>query len=300
MSTNQQQTLLVTGASGHLGRRVIELLLEAGAGPVIATTRSPEKLADLAAQGVEVRKADFDDPASLSAAFAGAERLLLISTDALDGTDRRIKQHRNAIAAAEQAGVKHVLYTSFTRTEPGNPAAVATDHYATEQALAASSLDWTLLRNNVYTDMFLFSLPRAVASGQLVAAVGDGGAGYVTREDCARAAAAALAASTTGRTTLDITGPSVVTYAELAEILSSLSGRQVSYVPVTLDAMVAGMTAGGMPEPVARMYASFDSAIAQGFLAVTSSAVADLTGRAPQSVADFLAAHRDALLAQPA
>src|SRR4029079_1752737 len=136
MTANNHQTLLVTGAAGHLGRRVIELLLEANAGHVIAPTRSPDKIADLAARGVEVRQADFDDPSLLAAAFAGADRLLLISTDALDGTDRRQVQHRNAIAAAEQARVKHVVYTSLTRPEPGSPIAIAPDHYATEQALA--------------------------------------------------------------------------------------------------------------------------------------------------------------------
>jgi NAD(P)H dehydrogenase (quinone) len=297
MTATHQQSLLVTGASGQLGRRVIELLLDANAGHIIATTRSPDKLADLTARGVDVRQADFDDPGSLIAAFAGADRLLLISTDVLDGTDRRQAQHRNAIAAAEQAGVKHVLYTSFVRTEPGNPAAVAPDHYATEQALAASSLGWTVLRNNVYTDMFLMGLPRAVASGQLIAATGTGGAGYVTREDCARAAAAALAARSAGRTTLDITGPAVVTYAELAEILSAIAERPITYVPIEPEAMVAGMVSAGLPEPVARMLVSFDSAVAQGALAVASSAVADLTGSPPQSVADFLRAHRDVLLA---
>jgi NAD(P)H dehydrogenase (quinone) len=300
MTATHQQTVLVTGASGHLGRRVIELLLDSNAGHVIATTRTPDKLADLAARGVEVRPADFDNPASLAAAFAGADRLLLISTDTIDGADRRIVQHRNAIKAAEQAGVKHVLYTSFTRTEPGNPAAVAPDHYATEQTLAASSLDWTVLRNNVYTDMFLMSLPRAVATGQLVAATGSGGAGYVTREDCARAAAAALAAPTSGRATLDITGPAVVTYAELAQILSTITERPVTYVPVEPDAIVAGMVGAGLPESVARLLVSFDNAVAQDTLAVASSAVADLTGQAPQSVADFLAAHREVLLAPPA
>jgi NAD(P)H dehydrogenase (quinone) len=296
MTTTNQRALLVTGASGHLGRRVIELLLEANAGHIIATTRSPDKLADLAARGVEVRAADFDDPRSLAAAFAGADRLLLISTDVLDGTDRRIVQHHNAVAAAEQAGVKHVIYTSLTRPEPGNASAVAPGHYATEQALAESSLDWTMLRNNVYTDMFLQSLPRAVATGQLVTAAGSGGAGYVTREDCARAAAAVLAADISGRTTLDITGPAVVTHAELARILSAIAERPVTYVPVAPEVIVAGMTAAGLPEFVARLLVSFDIAIAQGTLAVASGAVADLTGRAPQSVGDFLAAHREALL----
>jgi NAD(P)H dehydrogenase (quinone) len=297
MSTANPQALLVTGASGHLGRRVIELLLESGPGRIIATTRSPDKLADLAARGVEVRAADFDDPSSLAGAFAGADRLLLISTDALDGTDRRIVQHSNAVAAAERAGVKHVVYTSLTRPEPGSPIAIAPDHYATEQALAASSLDWTVLRNNVYTDMFLQSLPRAVATGQLVAAAGNGGAGYVTREDCARAAAAALAAHSSGRTTLDITGPEVVTHAELAQTLSAIVERPVKYIPLEPEVMVGGMVAAGLPEVVARLLVTFDIGVARGTLAVASSAVADLTGKAPQSVAAFLAANREALLA---
>lgn len=222
---------------------------------------------------------------------------MLISTDTFDGTDRRQVQHRNAVMAATQAQVQHVVYTSLPRPEPGSPAAVAPDHYATEQALAASSLDWTVLRNNLYTDLFLQSLPHAVETGQLVAAAGNGGAGFVTREDCARAAAAALAAHTSGRTTLDITGPAIVTYADLAGILSTITGREVTYVPVEADAMVAGMVAAGLPEPVARLLVTFDLAIAQGWLAVASSAVADLTGQAPQSVADFLELHREALLA---
>ncbi len=294
------QTLLVTGASGHLGRRVVELLLEVKAGHIIATTRSPKKLADLAEQGVEVRQADFDQPETLAAAFAGADRLLLISTDAVDGTDRRIKQHRNAVNAAEQAGVKHMIYTSLTRPEPGTPILLAPDHHATEQALAASSLDWTVLRNNVYTDLFLMSLPQAVAAGQLAAAAGDGGVGYVTREDCARAAAAALKATTSGRTTLDITGPEVVTYAELAQIASDITGRPVSYINVPPEEMVKGMVGAGFPQGVAELLVSFQTATAQGYLALATDTVAELTGSAPQSVRNFLAAYKEALLPPPA
>jgi NAD(P)H dehydrogenase (quinone) len=296
MTENHRRTLLVTGASGHLGQRVIELLLEADAGRVIAASRTPEKLVDWAARDIEVRKADFDDPTTLVAAFEGVDRLLLISTDVIDGTDRRQVQHRNAVKAAEQAGVKHVIYTSLTNPEPGSPIAIAPDHYATEQALAASALDWTVLRNNVYTDYQLAGLARAVANGQLVSAAGDGGVGYVTREDCARAAAAALGAPNSGRTVLDITGPALVTQADLAQIVSTITDRPVTYVPVTSDVMVAGMVAAGLPQPVAEVYVSFDIGIAQGTLAVVSSAVADLTGTPPQSVHDYLVAHRDALL----
>jgi NAD(P)H dehydrogenase (quinone) len=275
---------------------VIELLLEAGHGPAIAATRTPDKLADLAERGVEVRLADFDKPGTLGDAFAGAGRLLLISTDTVDGTDRRRVQHRNAIDAAVRAGVSHLVYTSMIRPEPGSPIALAPDHYETEQALLATPLGWTVLRNNVYTDMFLQTLPRAVASGRLVAAAGDGGAAYVTREDCARAAAAALAQDTADRRTLDITGPEVVTHADLARILTELAGRPVAYLSVGTEAMIAGMVQAGLPEPVARSYVTFDVAIARGALAVVSTACSDLTGRPQQSVRDYLSEHRAALM----
>ena len=294
--TSTSSTLLVTGASGHLGRRVIELLLDAQTGPLIATTRTPEKLADLAARGVEVRFADFDQPDSLPAAFSGADRLLLISTDAVMVPGLRLAQHRAAVDAAVQAGVKHVLYTSLTRPEPGTPITLAPDHHGTEQALANSPLDWTILRNNVYTDGFLMSLPQAIGMGKLVAAAGTGGAGYVTREDCARAAAAALASNTSGRNILDVTGSDVVTHAELATIASELSGKPIEYIPVPASEMKNILGSTGMPQPVVELLVSFDTAIEQDVLSLSTHVVADLTGQPPQSVREFLFAHRDALL----
>ena len=297
MTQSSTQTLLVTGGSGQLGRRVIELLLEANAGHVVTTTRTPEKLADLAARGVEVRQGDFNQPDSLVTAFAGVDRLLLISTDVLDESGTRLAQHRNAVAAAVQAGVKHVVYTSLVNPEPGSPITFAGDHYGTEQALANSPLDWTILRNNVYTDMLLMSLPQAIASGQLVAAAGEGGVGYVTREDCARVAAVALAAATPGRVTLDVTGPEVVTHTDLARMASEISGRPVNYVSVSTEDMVAGMMQAGLPPFLAEAMVSFHTAAAQGDHGFTTSVVADLTGKAPQSVRDFLLAHREALVA---
>ena len=284
-------TLIVTGAGGHLGRRVVELLLEKpGGARLIATTRSPEKLADLAARGVEIRAADFDRPETLADAFAGGDRLLLISTDVVGQGDRRLNQHRNAVAAAQSAGVKHVVYTSLVRPEPGTPITLAPDHHGTEQALAASTLDWTVLRNNVYAESLLGSLPRSIATGQLMAAAADGRAAYVTREDCARVAAAALAASTTGRSTIDVTGPAAISQAEIAAIASELSGKPVTYIPVPADGLAAGLAQAGLPGFVVDLIVSFDVAIAQGYLEGVSTAVSDLTGTPPQSLRDFLAA----------
>ena len=291
-----EQTLLVTGGAGHLGRRVLELLLAANAGKLVTTTRSPEKLSDLAARGVEVRKADFDDPTTLAAAFAGVDRLLLISTDALAYPGQRIAQHKAAIDAAVAAGVKHLLYTSFVRTEPGNPAIVAADHYATEQALAASPLDWTILRNNLYSEVLLMSLPQVVAMGQLISAGNGGKPAYVTREDCARAAAAALAAQTTGRSTLNITGPEALSDAEIAQLASEVSGRPVQFVSVSVADKRNGLIGAGLPPMVADIMLSFEAATAQGFVGDVSTAVADLTGIAPQGVREFLTANRAALV----
>lgn len=288
------QTYLVTGGSGHLGRRVLELLLDAKVGNLVTTTRTPEKLADLAARGVEVRQADFGNPTTLATAFAGVDRLLLISSDVIG--EQRQAQHQAAIAAAAEAGVKHVLYTSLPRPEPGNPAAVAPDHYATEQALAATALDWTILRNNLYMDLLLGSLPAMLGRGQWFSAGNGKKTAYVTREDCARAAAAALTATTTGRQILTLTGPQALSDAEIAQIASEVTGKPLQVILVSAEEKRNALIGAGLPPFVADLLVSFETATAQGFLGDVSSAVADLTGSAPQGVRDFLTAHKAALV----
>lgn len=288
-------SVLVTGASGTLGRHVVERLLQLGASSIIATTRNPSGLADLAARGVDVRRADFDDPSSLTGAFAGAQRALLISTDVLDGTDRRIRQHTAAVEAAAGAGVQHLLYTSFVNPHAANPVVVAADHRATEEAIASSGLRWTSLRSSIYSEVTLMSLPAAVASGTLYAAAGDGAVSFVTRADCGDAAAAALLAPDLVEGPIDITGPDAVTRYDLAAIASEVSGRPVTYVPIDEDAAVAGMVGAGMPEAVARAMVTFDIGAAAGELDVVSTAVRDLTGHEPTSVEAFLLAHKDEL-----
>lgn len=296
MTENRRPTLLVTGASGHLGRRVLELLLEADAGTIIAATRTPEKLADFSQRGVIVRRADFDDPASLAEAFVGVDRLLLISTDALDGVGRRLNQHHAAVKAAEEAGVSHVVYTGIVNPVPESPVFVTPDHAGTEQALADSKLGWTVLRENIYADILPYALSQAVKMGKLFSAAGDGKAAYITREDCARAAASALASTFTGRRAVDITGPDALSQADLASIVSEITGQQVTYVPLTLEVLTDNMVAAGMPRPLAEAYATFDAGIAQGYFGAVSNGVEELTGRKPIAVADFLAAQRDILL----
>ncbi len=299
MNNDGENKILVTGASGQLGRRVVELLVESGASNVVATTRHPERLRDLGDRGVELRKADFDQgPAQLAAAFAGAKRMLLISTDAMD-PGHRYEQQSRAIGAAVRAGVEHIAYTSLTHPVSDSPVLIAPDHAQTEQELEAIGVGYTALRNNLYADLLLISLPAAIGSGRLFAAAADGGAAYVTREDCARAAAAALASNFEGKRQLEITGPAVVTYAELAALASELSGKEVVYVPLDEEALIAGMVDNGLPEVVARLMASFDAGIRKGFFGPATDAVKDLSGTAPQSVRAFLEANKAALAQTP-
>lgn len=295
MSESRQPTLLVTGASGHLGRRVLELLLESHTGTIIATTRTPEKLADFGKRGVIARYADFEKPDSLAPAFEGADRLLLISTDVVDLEGRRLRQHLAAVKAAEDTGVSHVVYTSLIYPDPDSPILLAPDHHGTESALAQSKMGWTVLRENIYAEVLLGSVIQALQLGGIFKATGDGKTAYITREDCARAAAAALASSFEGRRTLDLTGPEALSQSEVAEIASRITGKQIAYVPLELDVLIENMVNAGLPRPLAEAYASFDTAVAQDRLSAVSNAVEELTGRKPTSAAAFLEANRGAL-----
>ena len=289
-------TFLVTGAGGQLGRRVLELLVQAKPGKLIATTRNPDKLADFARQVVEVRKADFGDAAALTDAFSGADRLLLVSTDELATPGKRLAQHRAAVAAAEQAGVKHVVYTSAPVTRPTPESSLINDHFWTEQALIGSRLDWTILRDQLYTDLLLMGLPHAVATGQLFTATAGIGRNYVTREDCAQTAAAALLKAT-GKQVLDVTGPAPVTQDEIAAIASEIAGKTVTHIAVSPDDLRKGLTGAGLPPFLVEALVAFDIDAARGYHAINTPTVQELTGRAPRSVRAFLGEHRAALLA---
>lgn len=295
MSMTSERTLFVTGASGHLGRRVVELLLEKGTKRIVAGTRKPEKLADLAARGVVVRQADFEDRPGLEAALAGVDSVLIVSTDAIDRPGRRLAQHRTAVAAAASAGVKQAVYTSMPNPET-SPVVFAPDHLGTEQALKASGMNWTILRNCWYADFLIPTLAPAVASGKLIAATGQGGAPYVTREDCAQAAAAALALTDASNQTWNITGPDLITFANLARLATELTGQPVAFVPATPEERTAQLMAAGTPEFIAKLLVSSQLAISQGKMGTPSTAVKELSGHEPMSVREFLSANRAALL----
>ncbi|MCO6389109.1 NAD(P)H-binding protein [Aliihoeflea sp. 40Bstr573] len=294
MTSAQNGPFIVTGASGQLGRQVIDRLIEGKVGPIIAMTRSPDKLDDLQARGVDVRKGDFNDSGSLGSAFAGGRRILIISTDDLT-PGARLAAHKNAVAAAQAAGVTHIVYTSLINPGADSPISFAPDHAETERQIAATGIDHTILRNNLYADLLVMAGAQSIAIGQHFAAAGDGVTGYVTRADCARAAADALMYAS-GRQTLDITGPEGVSQAEVAAILSELSGKQIPYVPLPAEDLVQAMVGNGLPEFVARVFVSFDEAIVQGHLSVAGDDLKTLTGTPGQSVRHFLTAHKAELV----
>jgi NAD(P)H dehydrogenase (quinone) len=286
-------TIAITGAAGHLGRLTAQLVLDrVPAGEVVLVTRRPDALADVADAGATVRHGDFDQPDSLPAAFAGVDRLLLISADVLGN---RVAQHTAAIDAAAQAGVGHALYTSGLNAGSALPLVVSHDHGATEEAIRARGLRWTALRNGLYAESQVAAVARAVASGHLVHNNGDGATAYVSRDDCAAAAAAALTGDGHEDRVYDITGPELVTQAQVAALASEITGRPVEPVAIDDEEATLGLMAVGLPADTAKAIASFGTAIREGVLEVLSTHVEDLTGRPPRSLREVLVAHRSEL-----
>lgn len=287
-------SIVITGASGQLGRLTAELVLDrVPASEVILTTRHPKALSDLGERGATVRQADFDRPETLAEAFAGGENLLLISTDDLS---RRAAQHRAAIEAAREAGVRHVAYTSYLNPVEENPAVITPSHRETEKALRESGLAWTALRNAFYAEYQVPAGAQAIATGQLIHSNGDGKTAYVSREDCAAAAAAVLTTEGHEDKAYDITGPESFSQGDVAALLSEVSGRPVEAVAVDDEAFIQGLTAAGVPEPAAREFASYGRAIREGYINQISGTVENLTGRAPRSLQEVFEAHRNELL----
>ena len=244
-----------------------------------------------------MRKIDFDDSALLASAFKGVDRILLISTDAIEQPGRRLAQHKAAVAAAIKAGVKHVVYTSMPNPDD-SVIPFAPDHLQTEQALAASSIGWSVLRNSWYMENLFRVLPSVLASGKWYTSAAEGRISYVSREDCARAAAAALADSGTANARYEITGPEKHTVAELASLVTGVTGKSIQVVQVSDEQLAQGLKEAGVPDLFVRLLVSFDANTREGKMDVLSDAVKTLTGKAPQKLRDFLAANQSQL-AQP-
>jgi NAD(P)H dehydrogenase (quinone) len=277
-------SIVVTGATGHLGRLVVESLLDRGvpAGDVVATGRRVEALAELADRGVDVRGADYGDPSSLRAAFEGADRLLLVSGSEVG---RRVEQHRNAITAAREAGVGLLAYTSITRADTSRML-LAGEHRATEQALAGSGVPHVLLRNSWYLENYTAQLPTYLAHG--VTGATDGGrVSAAARADYAEAAAAVLTGAATAGAVYEL-GGEPFTMTELAAAVSAATGRQVAYTDLPVEQYRQVLVGAGLPEPVAATLADSDRGIAEGELLVEGDDLARLIGRPPTSLRQAL------------
>lgn len=291
--------ILVTGASGQFGQRVLHHLLETlGVAPsrIVAATRRPDALAALASRGVQLVAADFDEAGSLATAFNGIGRLLLISTDALDRPGLRLQQHRAAVQAAEAAGVSHVVYTSMPNPKEST-VLFAPDHAGTEDALAASRLPgWTVLRNHWYHENLFMSLPGILAAGgRWFSAAGDGKLANISRDDLARAAAVVLAGDGQGKTTYTLSGEEALTTAEQAAAIARVIDRPITVIPVPVEGLIQGMVGAGLPQPLAQVFASFDTNTAAGHVGRITGDYRAITGRAPQRFAEWLEVHKGAL-----
>lgn len=285
----------ITGGSGQLARRAAEFVLAQFAPrDLVLATRTPAALRSLAADGVEVRRADFAEPHTLPSAFAGCERVLLVSATDLGA---RVRQHEAAIDAAKAAGVRRIVYTSGLQPAPPNPAVVAPSHYATEQALLQSGLAWTVLRNSLYADYQLPEGERALQTGVLVHNRGRGAVAYVAREDCAAAAAAALLQDGHENATYEITGNETWAADDLAALYSELGGRPVRAHALDDAAFVATLIGDAAADDHLRygaeLVASFGRSISEGYMSACTDHVEKLTGRPPRSLRQVLAPLRN-------
>jgi NAD(P)H dehydrogenase (quinone) len=290
--------LIVTGASGHFGQAALEgLLKQVPARELILVSRDPGKLARYAQRGAQVRRGDFDDPASLAAAFVGGEKMLMISAMRVG---KRIRPHTNAVEAAVNAGVKHIVYTSTIGADPDNPSLAVNDHRATEEVLRKSGIAWTALRNSQYTDALIeVAAPLAIANGKWVASAAEGKIAPVVRQDCVDCAVAVMAGSGHENTVYNITGPELLSYRDISRIVAEVSGKRIDYVPVADEVMYAIFDGLGIPrEPLddhvvggvpwcSDDMVSYERSIREGRFNVISDHVQKLAGHAPTSVRTF-------------
>jgi NAD(P)H dehydrogenase (quinone) len=266
----------VTGASGQLGRLVVAALAtRVGATAVAAIVRDPAKAAGLFPEGVAVRKGDYDQPQELATTLAGIERLLLISSNAVG---QRTPQHRNAIAAARQAGVSRIAYTSLLRADI-SPLGLAAEHRETEAALAESGLPHSLLRNGWYTENYTASIPPALAHGAFIGSASEGRIASAARIDYAEAAAVALIADEAPRVVHELAGDASYSLAEFAAELTRQTGKTVPYVDMPEAAYAAALVGAGLPEGFAALIADSDAAAAKGALDDQTRTLSRLIGR---------------------
>jgi NAD(P)H dehydrogenase (quinone) len=271
-----QMKLLVTGATGKLGSKIVEILLETiPASQIAVSVRNPEKAEGLRAKGVEVRHGDFNQPETLDSAFAGVDRLLIISADGDNET--RIRQHTNAVSAAQRAGVKFIAYTSIANaTESKN--LMAPPHVATEEAIINTGIPYSFLRNNWYLENEIGSIQGALAGAPWVTSAGEGKVGWALQQDYAEAAAKVLANDSHENTVYELSGP-LLTQEELVKALGEVIGKEIPVQQVNDETYADIMKGLGLPDFVIPIVVGIQESIRNGSLAIENSDFEKVLGR---------------------
>ncbi|MFJ1994684.1 SDR family oxidoreductase [Streptomyces asiaticus] len=280
-------SIVVTGATGHLGRLVVEGLLEkVPADQITAVVRDTAKAADLADRGVRLHVADYNRPETLAGAFAAGDKVLLISGSEVG---QRVPQHQAVIDAAKEAGVALLAYTSVL----GGPAAdfsLADEHKVTEQAIIDSGLPYVLLRNGWYNENYTENLSTVLEHGAVVGAAGEGRVASAARADYAAAAVAVLTGEGHEGKAYELSGDTAWSFAEYAEVVARQSGKEIVYGAVSPAEYQAILTGAGVPEPLAAILSDVETAIERGRLYATPGDLSRLTGRPTTPIADSVAA----------
>lgn len=272
----------ITGASGQLGRLVIAHLSKKVAKEnLVALVRNPEKVSDL---GIEARAFDYDQPEHLSAALNGIDSLLLISGSEIG---KRTQQHKNVIDAAKNAGVKNITYTSLLHADTST-LVLAPEHLATEEAIKASGMAFTLLRNGWYTENYTASVPGALQNGAFIGSAGEGKISSAARNDYAEAAALIVAENNHQGKTLELSGDEFYTLTDLAKELSAQAGKEIPYQNLSENDFTKALEQVGLPEPVAQVYAGFDTAASKGDLYDEGTTLSQLLGRKTTSLSEVI------------
>ena len=268
--------IAIAGATGQLGRLVIQTLLKSvPASEIIAAARNPEKAKDLAALGIQVRHADYDQADTLVKAFQGADKLLLISASEIG---RRLPQHRAVIDAAKKAGVGQLVYTSILHADH-SPLPLAAEHKATEELIQASGIPSVVLRNGWYSENYLASVPAALQYGVLLGSAGEGRIASAARLDYAEAAAAVLTKSAQAGLVYELAGDESYTLTEFAQEISRQFGKNVAYQNLPEAEYKAALVSAGLPEGIAVLLSESDVGASKGGLFDNSRQLSQLIGR---------------------
>jgi NAD(P)H dehydrogenase (quinone) len=275
--------IAITGASGQLGRLVIDSLLTSEpASELVALVRNPASVSDLKDKGVNVRQADYTQPGTLISALQGVDKLLLISSSEVG---QRLVQHQNVIEAAKETGVSLLAYTSILHADT-SPLGLADEHKATEAALADSGIPHVVLRNGWYSENYIASVPAALELGALYGCAGAGKISSASRADYASAAAAVLTQDGQAGTIYELAGDSAYTLAELAAEISVQTGKDIGYVDLPETDFADALLKAGLPAPLASLLANSDTGASQGGLYDDSQTLSKLIGRPTTTIAE--------------